>query len=242
MVMGEIGDGKDLLVRVHSECLTGDALHSLRCDCGAQRDAALAAIAEGGPRRPALPAPGRPRASASPTSCAPTRCKTAAPTRSRPTCCSGLPADKRDYGIGSQILLDLGVREMRLLTNNPKKISGLDGFGLRIVERVPIAIAPTKHNAHYMKTKREKLGHLLGRADRGSDGVKVEKSTDAGRFPQLAGKNFAIVAATLLCRPRRPGSRTARAAGCGTAASPDDAIERGRASRAASSCRSRRAG
>jgi 3,4-dihydroxy 2-butanone 4-phosphate synthase/GTP cyclohydrolase II len=72
-----------------------------------------------------------------------------------------LPADKRDYGIGSQILADVGVREMRVLTNNPKKITGLEGFGLRIIERVPIATEPTKYNAHYMETKREKMGHML---------------------------------------------------------------------------------
>jgi 3,4-dihydroxy 2-butanone 4-phosphate synthase/GTP cyclohydrolase II len=76
----------------------------------------------------------------------------------------GLPADKRDYGIGSQILVDLGVREMRLLTNNPKKIAGLDGFGLSIVERVPLQIAPTAYNAHYIETKRDKMGHMFGAA------------------------------------------------------------------------------
>jgi 3,4-dihydroxy 2-butanone 4-phosphate synthase/GTP cyclohydrolase II len=74
----------------------------------------------------------------------------------------GLPADKRDYGIGSQILVDLGVREMRLLTNNPKKIAGLEGFGLMIVGRVPIQTDPTVHNSHYLETKRDKMGHLFG--------------------------------------------------------------------------------
>ena len=76
----------------------------------------------------------------------------------------GLPADKRDYGIGSQILADLGVHEMRLLTNNPKKITGLEGFGLRIIARVPIATEPTKYNAQYMQTKRDKMGHIFERA------------------------------------------------------------------------------
>jgi 3,4-dihydroxy 2-butanone 4-phosphate synthase/GTP cyclohydrolase II len=73
----------------------------------------------------------------------------------------GLPADKRDYGIGSQILADLGIHEMRLLTNNPKKIAGLEGFGLKIVERVPVTTEPTKYNLTYMNTKRDKLGHLF---------------------------------------------------------------------------------
>ena len=157
-------------------------------------------------------------ASASPTSCAPMRCKTAAPTRSRPTSLLGLPADKRDYGIGSQILADLGVHEMRLLTNNPKKISGLEGFGLTIVERVPIAIEPTKYNAHYMKTKRDKMGHLFETCG-GGHGVKVEKAPTPERFPDARGKRFAIVVATLLSPISRPGSRTAPAAGCAIAAS-----------------------
>ena len=100
-------------------------------------------------------------ASASPTSCALTRCRIAARIRSRRTWRSGLPADKRDYGIGSQILVDLGVHEMRVLTNNPKKISGLEGFGLKIVGRVPITTTPTKYNEHYMDTKRDKLGHMF---------------------------------------------------------------------------------
>ena len=77
---------------------------------------------------------------------------------------STVPIDKRDYGIGSQILVDLGVKEMRLLTNNPKKIAGLDGFGLQIVERVSIQIAPTPYNLHYMETKRDKMGHMFGAA------------------------------------------------------------------------------
>ncbi len=160
MVHGEIGDGKDLLVRVHSECLTGDALHSLRCDCGAQRDAALAAIAAAG-RGVLLYLHQEGRGIGLANKLRAYALQDRGADTVEANVLLGLPADKRDYGIGAQILLDLGVREMRLLTNNPKKISGLDGFGLRIVERVPIATIPTKYNAHYMETKREKLGHLL---------------------------------------------------------------------------------
>lgn len=160
MVMGDIGDGKDVLVRVHSECLTGDALHSIRCDCGAQRDAALAAIArEGRGVFLYLHQEGRGIGLANKLRAYALQDRGADTVEANVLL--GLPADKRDYGIGSQILVDLGVREMRLLTNNPKKIAGLDGFGLRIVARVPIATEPTPYNAHYMDTKREKMGHML---------------------------------------------------------------------------------
>jgi 3,4-dihydroxy 2-butanone 4-phosphate synthase / GTP cyclohydrolase II len=160
MIMGDIGNGRDILVRVHSECLTGDALHSLRCDCGAQRDAALAAIAAAG-RGVLLYLHQEGRGIGLANKLRAYALQDRGADTVEANVLLGLPADKRDYGIGAQILLDLGVREMRLLTNNPKKISGLDGFGLRIVERVPIATVPTKYNAHYMETKREKLGHLL---------------------------------------------------------------------------------
>ena len=137
MVMGEIGDGKDILVRVHSECLTGDALHSLRCDCGAQRDAALAAIAkEGRGVLLYLHQEGRGIGLANKLRAYELQDRGADTVEANVLL--GLPADKRDYGIGSQILADLGVQEMRLLTNNPKKIAGLEGFGLKIVGRVPI--------------------------------------------------------------------------------------------------------
>jgi 3,4-dihydroxy 2-butanone 4-phosphate synthase/GTP cyclohydrolase II len=159
MVMGEIGDGKNILVRVHSECLTGDGLHSLRCDCGPQRDAALGMIArEGRGVLLYLHQEGRGIGLAAKLRAYELQDRGADTVEAN--LALGLPADKRDYGIGAQILHDLGIREMRLMTNNPKKIVGLEGYDLAIVERVPIHIDPTPHNERYMETKREKMGHL----------------------------------------------------------------------------------
>jgi 3,4-dihydroxy 2-butanone 4-phosphate synthase/GTP cyclohydrolase II len=163
MIMGDIGDGKDILVRVHSECLTGDSLHSVRCDCGDQRDAALAAIAK--EERGVLlylHQEGRGIGLANKLRAYALQDRGADTVEANVLL--GLPADKRDYGIGSQILADLGVKEMRLLTNNPKKIAGLEGFGLTIVGRVGITIEPTKYNLAYLNTKRDKMGHMFERA------------------------------------------------------------------------------
>ena len=160
MVMGEIGDGKDILVRVHSECLTGDALHSIRCDCAAQRDGALAMIAkEGRGVLLYLHQEGRGIGLANKLRAYELQDRGADTVEAN--LALGLPVDKRDYGIGSQILVDLGVKEMRIITNNPKKIFGLEGYGLKIVDRVPIQTTPTEYNEHYMETKRDKLGHLF---------------------------------------------------------------------------------
>jgi 3,4-dihydroxy 2-butanone 4-phosphate synthase / GTP cyclohydrolase II len=161
LVRGEIGSGHDVLVRVHSECLTGDVLGSLRCDCGPQLDAALRTIADSG-RGIVLYMRGHEGRGIG------LMHKLAAyelQDRGRDTVDAnldlGLPADARDYGLGAQILVDLGVRTMRLLTNNPTKRAGLEGFGLEIVEQVPIEVHATPENLRYLQTKRDRMGHDL---------------------------------------------------------------------------------
>ncbi len=160
LVMGEIGGGREILVRVHSECMTGDALHSIRCDCAAQRDGAMQLIArEGRGVFLYLRQEGRGIGLADKLRAYELQDRGADTVEANVAL--GLPIDKRDYGIGSQILADLGVREMRLVTNNPKKIFGLEGYGLKIVGRVALQTTPTAHNKHYIDTKRSKLGHIL---------------------------------------------------------------------------------
>jgi 3,4-dihydroxy 2-butanone 4-phosphate synthase / GTP cyclohydrolase II len=160
LLMGEVQDGKEILVRVHSECMTGDALHSIRCDCAAQRDAAMELIArEGRGVFLYLRQEGRGIGLANKLRAYELQDRGADTVEAN--LALGLPIDKRDYGIGSQILADLGVREMRLVTNNPKKIFGLEGYGLKIVGRTPLQTTPTAHNKHYIDTKRAKLGHMF---------------------------------------------------------------------------------
>ncbi len=161
LTMGDLSTSEPVLVRMHSECLTGDVLHSLRCDCGAQREAALERIADEGRgalvylrqegrgigllnkiRAYALQDEGLDTVEANEA--------------------LGLGADLRDYGVGAQILNHLGIRKLRLLTNNPRKIAALKGFGLEVVERVPIIVETNATNARYLSTKADRLGHLLG--------------------------------------------------------------------------------
>jgi 3,4-dihydroxy 2-butanone 4-phosphate synthase/GTP cyclohydrolase II len=164
LVMGELGDGKDVFVRVHSECLTGDALGSKRCDCAAQRDAALAIIAQ--KKRGVflyLHQEGRGIGLANKLRAYELQDRGADTVEANVRL--GLPVDKREYGIGSQILHDLGVREMKIITNNPRKIIGLEGYGLKMTGRVPLIMDRDEFNTGYLKTKEEKLGHLLANAD-----------------------------------------------------------------------------
>jgi 3,4-dihydroxy 2-butanone 4-phosphate synthase/GTP cyclohydrolase II len=160
LVMGDIGDGKNILVRVHSECLTGDALHSLRCDCAAQRDGAMNIIAaEGRGVFLYLRQEGRGIGLANKLRAYQLQDQGADTVEANVAL--GLPVDKRDYGIGSQILADLGVKEMRIVTNNPRKIFGLEGYGMKIVGRVPMETQTTEFNEKYIETKRSKLGHMF---------------------------------------------------------------------------------
>ncbi|MGQ0777938.1 MAG: bifunctional 3,4-dihydroxy-2-butanone-4-phosphate synthase/GTP cyclohydrolase II [Pseudonocardiales bacterium] len=161
LVAGEIGDGVDILVRVHSECLTGDVLGSLRCDCGPQLDAALAAIAAEG-RGVVLYVRGHEgRGIGLMHKLQAYQLQDAGADTVDANLALGMPADARDYGTGAQILVDLGVRSMRLLTNNPAKRAGLEGYGLAITGRVPLPIRPNPENLHYLRTKRDRMGHEL---------------------------------------------------------------------------------
>ncbi len=166
-VRGEVAGKPNVLVRVHSECLTGDVFGSMRCDCGVQLDVALEQIAEAGQgvvvylrghegrgiglghkmRAYSLQDKGRDTVEANVE--------------------LGFPVDSREYGIGSQILVDLGISTMRLMTNNPAKYGGLDGYGLQIVERVPLRTTPNDENIAYLRAKQAKLGHLLDLDDEG---------------------------------------------------------------------------
>jgi 3,4-dihydroxy 2-butanone 4-phosphate synthase/GTP cyclohydrolase II len=161
LVMGDIGDGDDVLVRVHSECLTGDVFGSRRCDCGPQLDAALAAVAEEG-RGVVLYVRGHEgRGIGLMHKLQAYQLQDNGSDTVDANLELGLPADARDYGTGAQILVDLGIRTMRLLSNNPGKRAGLEGYGLEIIGRVPLPTLATPENLRYLKTKRDRMGHDL---------------------------------------------------------------------------------
>jgi 3,4-dihydroxy 2-butanone 4-phosphate synthase/GTP cyclohydrolase II len=160
MVKGDIEGAQDVLVRVHSECLTGDVFHSLRCDCGQQLENALRQIEEEG-SGVLLYLAQEGRGIGLLNKLRAYRLQEEGLDTVDANLQLGLPADLRDYGIGAQILVDLGLTSIRILTNNPKKIIGLEGYGLRVTDQIPIEHEPTAHNRDYLRAKKDRMGHLL---------------------------------------------------------------------------------
>jgi 3,4-dihydroxy 2-butanone 4-phosphate synthase/GTP cyclohydrolase II len=164
LVKGEVDGAENVLVRVHSECLTGDVFHSLRCDCGEQLEQALAQIeAEGTGVLLYMAQEGRGIGLINKLRAYELQEQGMDTVEANLEL--GFPADARDYGIGNQILSDLGLTTLRILTNNPKKLTGIDGFGLTVVEQVPIEVSPNAENHRYLTAKRDKLGHRLHHQD-----------------------------------------------------------------------------
>ncbi len=164
LVRGEVDGAANVLVRVHSECLTGDVFHSLLCDCGEQLNQALAQIAREG-RGVLLYMAQEGRGIGLLNKLRAYELQAQGLDTVEANNALGFPADARDYAIGNQILADLGLTTLRILTNNPKKLTGIDGFGLTVVEQVPIEVPPNDENRRYLKAKRDKLGHRLHHQD-----------------------------------------------------------------------------
>ena len=164
LVMGDISTKAPVLVRVHSECVTGDVFSSLRCDCGEQVALAMQSIAEEG-RGVFLYMRQEGRGIGFHNKIRAYALQDKGLDTVEANLSLGFPPDLRDYGVGAQILAELGLRGIRLLTNNPKKVVGLEGYGLKVVETIPIITPPNPYNRGYLETKQKKLGHLLGRPD-----------------------------------------------------------------------------
>src|SRR5436190_3167810 len=160
MVKGDVSGQEDVLVRVHSECLTGDVFHSQRCDCGQQLEAALRMIEDEG-QGVLLYLAQEGRGIGLLNKLRAYKLQEAGLDTVDANLEPGLPADLRDYGIGAQILVDLGLSSIRILTNNPKKIVGLEGYGLSVTDQIRIEHPPTEHNRDYLRAKRDRMGHLL---------------------------------------------------------------------------------
>jgi len=160
LTMGDVANGEPVLVRIHSSCMTGDVLHSLRCDCGGQLERAMAVIAEEG-RGVLLYIYQEGRGIGLLNKLKAYELQDEGFDTVEANERLGYPADLRDYGIGAQVLIDLGVRKIRYMTNSPSKLAGLEGYDLEIVERVPLVVKPNSASLRYLETKRDKLGHLL---------------------------------------------------------------------------------
>jgi len=212
LVLGDLGDGTDVLVRAHSECLTGDVFGSQRCDCGMQLDAAMAAIAAEG-RGVVLYLRGHEgRGIGLLSKLQAYQLQDGGADTVDANLELGLPADAREYSTGAQILGDLGVRSIRLITNNPAKVNGLSGFGIEVIGRVPLPAVATKHNLRYLVAKRDRLGHLIdglpssnggsgSRASRQRQSVSAAAAAESGQGGESAPAGAAPAALV-------PGSRS----------------------------------
>ena len=262
MVKGEVDGEDDVLVRVHSECLTGDVFHSLRCDCGDQLAAALAMIErEGSGVLLYLSQEGRGIGLLNKLRAY--KLQEEGLDTVDANLKLGLPADLRDYGIGAQILQDLGLGSIRILTNNPKKIIGLEGYGLSVSEQVPIVSVSNPHNEAYLATKRDRMGHTLHHqglrarrrdvprragarracrrgGERGDPMADGEiRALEPAERERIAARRVGDLRRDLLRRPRRAADRTARSRASSRWA-PAPARSRPSRCRAPSSCRWRR--
>jgi 3,4-dihydroxy 2-butanone 4-phosphate synthase/GTP cyclohydrolase II len=182
MVKGEVAGEDDVLVRVHSECLTGDVFHSMRCDCGEQLESALAMIEREG-KGVLLYLSQEGRGIGLLNKLRAYKLQEEGLDTVDANLRLGLPADLRDYGIGAQILTDLGLSSIRILTNNPKKIIGLEGYGLSVTDQIPIQSVPNPHNEAYLRAKRDRMGHALHHQGLPLDEemIQAEQRADGGR-------------------------------------------------------------
>jgi 3,4-dihydroxy 2-butanone 4-phosphate synthase/GTP cyclohydrolase II len=165
LVAGQVEGKSDVLVRVHSECLTGDVFHSLRCDCGAQLEEAMRRVHESGEGVVLYIVGHEGRGIGLANKLKAYELQEAGADTVEANEALGFPADLRDYGIGAQILADLGLHSIRLMTNNPRKIVGLEGYGLKVTEQVPLEVPACPANYQYLRTKKEKLAHTLSLAE-----------------------------------------------------------------------------
>ncbi|HEX2081765.1 MAG TPA: bifunctional 3,4-dihydroxy-2-butanone-4-phosphate synthase/GTP cyclohydrolase II [Longimicrobium sp.] len=174
MVKGEVEGVQDVMVRMHSECLTGDVFHSMRCDCGEQLDTAMRQI-EGEGRGVVVYLRQEGRGIGLVHKLRAYNLQDQGLDTVEANEALGFRPDLRDYGIGAQILLDLGLSSIRILTNNPKKIIGMDGYGLSVTEQIPLAVKPNPHNTGYLRTKRDRMGHLFPLDEQAGEGAVEER-------------------------------------------------------------------